>query len=60
MATQHYLNMKGRNTSHAVKHEQMNLSASQLIGTLTGVNADHWKQETPVYHYLLLISACFL
>lgn len=45
MATQHYLNMKGRNRSHAVKHEQMSLSALQLFGTLTGVNADHWKEK---------------
>lgn len=30
------------------------------IGTLHDVIADHWKQETPVYHYLLLISACFV
>lgn len=45
--------------SRLVKHEQMKLSVPQNIGTLKGVAADHWKQETPVYHYLLLISACF-
>lgn len=46
--------------SRLVKHEQMKLLVPQNIGTLKGVAADHWKQETPVYHYLLLISACFL
>lgn len=44
-----------------VKREQMmKLLVPQNIGTLKGVIADHWKQETQVYHYLLLISACFL
>ena len=55
--------MKGRNMLRLVmKHERMmKLSVPQNIGTLKGVvAADHWKQETPVYHYLLLISACFL
>lgn len=36
------------------------LLVPQNIGTLKGVIADHWNQETPVYHYLLLLSACFL
>lgn len=53
--------MKGRNMLRLVKHEQMmKLLVPQNIGTLKGVVTDHWKQETPVYHYLLLISACFL
>lgn len=53
--------MKGRNMLRLVKHEQMmkTLGATNT-GTLKGVIADHWKQETQVYHYLLLISACFL
>lgn len=53
--------MKGRNMLRLVKYEQtMKLLVPQNTGTLKGVIADHWKQETPVYHYLLLLSACFL
>lgn len=41
-----------------MKREQTKLSVPENVGTLQGVIADHWKQETPVYHYLLVISAC--
>lgn len=56
------------NTWLPVKREQQmekkknptKLLVPESSGTLYDVITDHWKQETPVYHYLLLITACFV